>query len=198
MYHVSSQSIFSAYINIRPCWYPAIALRHLQCVHNINWNKCWRPNLSSILKRNHADFWSSVTPWHKKLSTATATVVMSTAVMEMPHLVIIQLAKRKHKLSLCLTKHHAMKTCRMSGGIAPRIFNLGTRWRWLVRFMLRPLYTRGKRPRYPLDRRIGGPQRRCGCGGEKEENDIIAPAGNWTPVVQPAAQSLYWLSYPSS
>jgi hypothetical protein len=29
---------------------------------------------------------------------------------------------------LCLTKYHAMKTLR-SGGIAPRIFNLVTRWR---------------------------------------------------------------------
>jgi len=33
----------------------------------------------------------------------------------------------KVKLSLCLTKHQAMKICRGSGAIAPRI-NLGTRW----------------------------------------------------------------------
>jgi hypothetical protein len=31
--------------------------------------------------------------------------------------------------SLCLTKHHAMKTFRGSGSIAPRILNLGARWR---------------------------------------------------------------------
>jgi hypothetical protein len=33
------------------------------------------------------------------------------------------------KLSLCLTKHHAMKTFCGNGGIAPRILDLGTRWR---------------------------------------------------------------------
>jgi hypothetical protein len=37
--------------------------------------------------------------------------------------------KVKVKLSLCLTKHHAMKTYRESGGIAPRILDLGTRRR---------------------------------------------------------------------
>jgi hypothetical protein len=30
---------------------------------------------------------------------------------------------------------------------------------------------------------------------QREKNPIIAPAGNWTPVVQPVAKSLYWLSY---
>jgi hypothetical protein len=37
--------------------------------------------------------------------------------------------KVKLKLSLYLTKHHAMKTYWRSGGIAPRILDLGTRWR---------------------------------------------------------------------
>jgi hypothetical protein len=36
---------------------------------------------------------------------------------------------KKLKLSLCLTKHHAMKTYWWSGGIAPRILDLGTRWK---------------------------------------------------------------------
>jgi len=31
-------------------------------------------------------------------------------------------------------------------------------WRWVVSFTPRPLYRRGKSPRYPLDRRLGGPQ----------------------------------------
>jgi hypothetical protein len=34
-----------------------------------------------------------------------------------------------HIKSLCLTKHHAMKAYWGSGGIAPRILDLGTRWR---------------------------------------------------------------------
>jgi hypothetical protein len=37
--------------------------------------------------------------------------------------------KIKVKLSPCLTKHHAMKVYWGSGGIAPRILDLGTRWR---------------------------------------------------------------------
>jgi hypothetical protein len=36
---------------------------------------------------------------------------------------------KKVKLSLGLTKHHAMKTYWWSGGIAPCILDLGTRWR---------------------------------------------------------------------
>jgi hypothetical protein len=35
----------------------------------------------------------------------------------------------KVKFSLCLTKHHAMKTYWGNGGIAPRVLDLGTRWR---------------------------------------------------------------------
>jgi hypothetical protein len=35
----------------------------------------------------------------------------------------------KVKLSLCLSKYRAMKTYWGSGGIAPRILDLGTRWR---------------------------------------------------------------------
>jgi hypothetical protein len=35
----------------------------------------------------------------------------------------------KVKLSLCLTKHNAMKTYCGSGSIVPRILDLGTRWR---------------------------------------------------------------------
>jgi hypothetical protein len=37
--------------------------------------------------------------------------------------------KVKVKLYMCLTKHHTMKTYWWSGGIAPRILDLGTRWR---------------------------------------------------------------------
>jgi hypothetical protein len=37
-------------------------------------------------------------------------------------------AKAKAKLSLCLTKQNAMKTYWRSGGIVPRILDLGTKW----------------------------------------------------------------------
>jgi hypothetical protein len=37
---------------------------------------------------------------------------------------------------------------------------------------------------------------RAGLGAAAKKNPIIAPAGNWTRIVQPVAQSLHWLSYP--
>jgi hypothetical protein len=66
--------------------------------------------------------------------------------------------KVKLKLSLCLNKHHAMKTYWGNGGMAPLILDLGTRWRWVVSFTPRPLYPQGKSPLYPLDRMLGGPR----------------------------------------
>jgi hypothetical protein len=38
------------------------------------------------------------------------------------------------KLSLCLIKHHSMKTYERSGGIAPRVVNLHSRRRWVDSF----------------------------------------------------------------
>jgi hypothetical protein len=38
-------------------------------------------------------------------------------------------AKVKVKFSLCLTKHYDMRAYWGSGGIAPRILDLGTRWK---------------------------------------------------------------------
>jgi hypothetical protein len=74
----------------------------------------------------------------------------------------------KVKLSLCLTKHHATKAYRRSGGIAPRIL-------WSRHsFTLRALYPQGKSPWYPLDRRLGGPQSRSG-GGCEEKNSQPPP-----------------------
>jgi hypothetical protein len=43
--------------------------------------------------------------------------------------ICLHVVKVKVKSSLCLTKHHAMKTYWGSGGIAPCILDLGTRWR---------------------------------------------------------------------
>jgi hypothetical protein len=40
--------------------------------------------------------------------------------------------------------------------------DLGGRWRWVVSCTPRSLYARGKSPRYPLDRGLGGPQNRSG------------------------------------
>jgi hypothetical protein len=50
----------------------------------------------------------------------------------------------------------------------------------------------GKEPRYPLDRRLGGPQSRSGRFGEEK---ILDPTGTRTPnplVVQPIASRKWW------
>jgi hypothetical protein len=44
-----------------------------------------------------------------------------------------------------------------SGCIDPGFLDLGTSWRWVVSFTPRPLYPRGKSPRYPLNTRLSGP-----------------------------------------
>jgi len=44
-----------------------------------------------------------------------------------------------------------------SGGIASRICNFCTAWRWVVKFTLWSHYFWEKYPRHPLDRRVGGP-----------------------------------------
>jgi hypothetical protein len=68
--------------------------------------------------------------------------------------------------------------------IAPGILNLSIKCIWLVSFSPRPLYPRGNWTRYPLDRRLGGPQSRSGHYGE-EKNPYSA--GNRTPKDQPVA-----------
>jgi hypothetical protein len=46
--------------------------------------------------------------------------------------------------------------------------DIGNRQRWVVRFTPQAALPPGKEPRYPLDRRLGGPQSRSGlCGGDK-------------------------------
>jgi hypothetical protein len=73
-----------------------------------------------------------------------------------------------------------------SGGVTPRILDLGIRWRWVVSFMPRPLYLQGKSPWYPLERRLGVPQNRSGRGEEKNshntKNCSVLPAACVSPV----------------
>jgi hypothetical protein len=51
-----------------------------------------------------------------------------------------------------------MKMYWNSGGTAPHILDLGTKWRWVVSFTPRPLYPLGKSAWHPLDRRLCEPQ----------------------------------------
>jgi hypothetical protein len=78
-------------------------------------------------------------------------------------------------------------------GIAQRILNLSTRWRWVVSFVHRSLYSQGKSPWYPVDRRMGGAQSRSGRGGE-EKNSQALP-GLEPQIIQSVAQPVSWLSY---
>jgi hypothetical protein len=74
-----------------------------------------------------------------------------------------------------------------SGCIDPRFLDLGTSWRLMVSFKPRPLYPRGKSHRYPLDRRLGGPQSRS---ERHEEVNILALIGDSKSdplVAQPVA-----------
>jgi hypothetical protein len=77
-------------------------------------------------------------------------------------------------------------------------FDLGTRWRWLVSFKPRPLWSQGKSLRYPLDRRLGGPQSRSGQRVE-EKNSQLPPRIELRSSDRPSrSQSLYRLGYPGS
>jgi hypothetical protein len=85
------------------------------------------------------------------------------------------------KLSFCLTNSALRhKGIWGSGCIDPHFLDLGTSWRWVVNFTPRPLYPQGKSPRYPLDKRLGGPQSRSGrLGGGK----ILDPTETRTPTL---------------
>jgi hypothetical protein len=80
-----------------------------------------------------------------------------------------------------------------SWDIATRILDLGTGWRWVVSFTLRPLYLKRKRPWYPLDGRLGGTQSRSGWRREK----FPAPAGNRTPDHPARSPALYHWATPA-
>jgi hypothetical protein len=86
--------------------------------------------------------------------------------------------KKKVKFSRCLTNwalHH--EGVWWTGCIDLHFVNPVTSWRWVVSSTPRPLYPRGKWPRYPLDRRMGGPHNRPGRRGEEKSID---PTGTRT------------------
>jgi hypothetical protein len=63
----------------------------------------------------------------------------------------------------------------------------------VVSFTLRPLYLRGKSPRYLLNRRLGGPQSRSGRDGEVK---ILDSSGTRTPT--PRSSSLLPVATPTA
>jgi hypothetical protein len=65
----------------------------------------------------------------------------------------------------------------------------------MVNFMVRPLYRQENSHWYPLDRRLGVPQSRSGCGSKEK---LISPSDRKMAVTSPA---FYWpaqISTPSS
>jgi hypothetical protein len=91
----------------------------------------------------------------------------------------LRVQKAFFEFPVCWTKHHVMGAYWESEGIAPRILDLGTRWRWMVSFTHRPLNPQGKIPWYPLDRRLGGTQSWSGRGVEEKNSQPLA--GTRTP-----------------
>ena len=100
---------------------------------------------------------------------------------------------------------HAMKTYMGSTGTAPLILNLGSRWRWVVIFMLRLLY-----PRHPLNMKLGGTQDRSARFGKEKSLPLCReffkiftlftkhnlPLEPW--MVQSVVWSLCKLRYPAN
>jgi len=81
------------------------------------------------------------------------------------------------KVSPCSRPHGP----RGGRGIAPLFHDLGTRWGWVVNVTSRPPLPPGK-TRYPLYRRLGGPQGRSG-----RVRKISSPTGFNPRTLQPVA-----------
>jgi len=70
---------------------------------------------------------------------------------------------------------HSIKAHGGSGGTAPLIRNLGTRWTEMVKFTSQPLYTRVKKtPNIHLNFSLGVPHSRFGRFGEEK---FLTPPG---------------------
>jgi len=75
---------------------------------------------------------------------------------------------------------------------SPLILNLDIRWRWEVRFKLRPLY---EFLRYPLERRL---ELRAGPGISGEEMNVLPLQGIEAEFIGRAARNIYVLYQMSS
>jgi hypothetical protein len=96
--------------------------------------------------------------------------------------------KVKVKLSLCFNWSPYLEGVLRSGGIAPRILDLGTIWRWVVTCTPRPCYPpppQGNSRWNPLDKRLGVTQSRFGRGGQINFHLL---SGLEPAIAQPVAQ----------
>jgi hypothetical protein len=84
----------------------------------------------------------------------------------------------KHKNMQCHETNdgiHTGEDVYGSGGIAPSILSLGTKWKCKLGFTLRPVFPRWNWPRYPFYKRVGGPLSRLG-GSVEEKKFLSVPA----------------------
>jgi hypothetical protein len=137
-----------------PLYHWAIRAPSMNC--NALYKHYEHGNHKTYEKYEHV-IWNAMRYWTKGKGWEILRYITSSFIWEKENM-----SEVKVKLCLCLTKHHAMKTNRRSGGTATSILDVGTRWMWRVSFTSQPLYLQGNNPRYPLDRRLGGPQSRSG------------------------------------
>ena len=120
----------------------------------------------------------------KPTSIFTRTQISADILREVQKLVISVHVMKAHKRDICT---------------AP--INLGMRWRWLANLMLQPLSPRESR--YPLIKRLGGPQNpyRRFCGRERErereKKKNYCPTRIQTMSHPSHSYLLYWLCCPS-
>ena len=84
-----------------------------------------------------------------------------------------QKTQRISSTDISLLMSHSVKEERGSKGMAPLTFNLGTRWKSVVKFTP-SRFAPGEAPRYPLNRELRGPQSRTGRVGV-EKNLLPVP-----------------------
>jgi hypothetical protein len=93
------------------------------------------------------------------------------------------------KLSLCFQLSTTPWRRIRSGGIIPRILNLGIRWMWVISFRPRLLYPQGKTPGTHWIRGCVGPRTVLDVMVKRKILSPCRESNPKTPIVQPVAQS---------
>jgi hypothetical protein len=175
---------------------------------NFQWVRSSIPTAATDIK-NEEIFVNITRTYH--LETITEPNIKTSPVLNIRYgwrIISLFMVKLKVNLSLCLTKHEAMKMYWGSRRIVPPIIDLTTRWRWVVSFT--SLYPRDKRRPYPSDRRVGGPRSRYECGGEEKisyhcPRRVLKPGRpaykpslhtDWATSAPTLRQNDLWLSEP--
>jgi hypothetical protein len=76
---------------------------------------------------------------------------------------------------------------RRMGRVEIQLHSLGTKWRWVVTLMSQPLYPLPpwEKPRWPLNRRLGGPHGRSGTFWKRNVSLVLPFFSNDTRNVEP-------------